>query len=191
MKRVNIEEISDRVLLLNLYLTQAIVLTAACVLLWWQGRFNLNLWESESWTVWLWGIAAGLVIVCVDLVLSRFFPDFMLDDGGINEKLFRNRPMWHIFVMTLVIAVCEELLFRGALQPVLGIFWTSILFTLIHFRYLKQWMMTILVFCISLGLGGLVVWTGSLVTSTVAHFVVDFSLGVLLRSGRLDEFIKR
>lgn len=191
MKRVDVEQLSDRVLILNLYATQAIVLTVACVLLWWQERLSLDLWMFQSWTVWLWGCGAGLLIVCVDLLLSRLFPEYMIDQSGINEKLFRSQPVWHIFVMTLVIAIAEELLFRGAVQPYLGVFWTSVLFTLIHFRYLKQWMMMVVVFLISLGLGGLVLITHSLFASTVAHFVIDFTLGVLLRLGKLDFFDRR
>lgn len=191
MKRVDVEQLSDRVLILNLYATQAIVLTVACVLLWWQERLSLDLWMFQSWTVWLWGCGVGLLIVCVDLLLSRLFPEYMIDQSGINEKLFRSQPVWHIFVMTLVIAIAEELLFRGAVQPYLGVFWTSVLFTLIHFRYLKQWMMMVVVFLISLGLGGLVLITHSLFASTVAHFVIDFTLGMLLRLGKLDFFDRR
>lgn len=191
MRRVNIAHITDRILIINLYGTQAIVFVIAWAILWWQDRLNWDLWRIESGTVWLWGIGTGIVIVGVDLILSRLFPRFMVDDGGINEKLFRNRPLWHILVMTSVIAICEELLFRGALQPVLGLFWTSVIFTLIHFRYLAQWMMTVVVFFISLALGALLLVTDSLIAPTVAHFVVDFTLGVLLRYGRLDEWVSR
>lgn len=191
MRRVNIAHITDRILIINLYGTQAIVFVIAWAILWWQDRLNWDLWRIESGKVWLWGIGTGIVIVGVDLILSRLFPRFMVDDGGINEKLFRNRPLWHILVMTSVIAICEELLFRGALQPVLGLFWTSVIFTLIHFRYLAQWMMTVVVFFISLALGALLLVTDSLIAPTVAHFVVDFTLGVLLRYGRLDEWVSR
>lgn len=192
MRRVPIEHISERLLIINLYGTQAIVLGIAWALLWWQERLSWDtIWRIESGTVWLWGIGTGVAIVVVDLLLSRLFPRFMVDDGGINEKLFRNRPLWHIFVMTAVIAICEELLFRGALQPVLGLFWTSVLFALIHFRYLTQWMMTVMVFLISIGLGMLLLTTDSLVAPVVAHFVIDFTLGVLLRFGCLNVWLDR
>lgn len=191
MKRVDVEQLSERVLILNLYATQAIVLAVACVLLWWHDWLSLDLWGVQSWTVWLWGCGTGLLIVCVDLLLTRLLPEYMIDQTGINEKLFKSQPVWHIFVMTLLIAFAEELLFRGALQPHLGIFWTSVLFTAIHFRYLKQWLMMTAVFFMSLGLGSLVLMTHSLMASTVAHFVVDFTLGVLIRLGKLDFFIHR
>lgn len=190
MKKVPIHGLSDRILILNLYATQGIVLVLACLLLWWQGRFSFDLWRVESWTIWLWGIAFGWCIVFLNLIMTHLFPAWMTDDSGINEKLFRKRPVWHIFVMTLVVAFSEEMLFRGALQPVIGIFWTSVVFTLIHFRYLKQWLMTAFVFVISLGFGGLVVVTHSIVAPMVAHFVVDFTLGLSLRLGYLDHFTR-
>lgn len=173
--------------MINLYGTQAIIFIVAWALLWWQGGFNRELWHFESATVWLWGIGMGLLVIAVDLVLSYLFPQFMVDHSGINEKLFRNRPIWHIFLMTAVIALCEELLFRGALQPAIGIFWTSVIFTLIHFRYLAQWLMTVVVFFISIGLGTLLQLTGSLITPIVAHFVIDFTLGILLKFGYLEK----
>lgn len=189
LKRVTIDQVSERTLILNLYSTQAIIFIVAWALLWWQNRFTWELWHFESASVWLWGIGMGMVVVVVDLTLSRLFPQFMVDNSGLNEKLFRNRAVWHIFLMAAVVALCEELLFRGALQPLIGIFWTSVIFTFIHFRYLAQWMMIVVVFFISLGLGGLLQITGSLIAPVVAHFVIDFTLGVLLRFGFLEHFI--
>lgn len=93
--------------------------------------------------------------------------------------------------MTLFIASAEELLFRGAIQPYLGVVGTSLLFTLIHFRYLKQWAMVASVFLVSLVLGSLVLVTHSIAASTVAHFTVDFTLGVCIRYGLIDAFIQR
>lgn len=191
MKRLDVARISDRVLLLNLYLTQALVLAVACVLLWWQGFPGGDLWRSDTWTVWLWGIAAGLTVVSIDLTLTYFFPKHMIDDSGINEKLFQGRPYWHIFVIAAVVAFCEELLFRGALQPLIGIWGTSLVFTLIHFRYLKRWAMTGYLFFVSMVLGWLAQWTGSLVASMAAHFTIDFVLALILKAGWLDPLVRR
>src|SRR5207247_4258871 len=45
-----------------------------------------------------------------------------LDLGGLN-------PLW----ISLSAGIGEEILFRGALQPILGIWWTSFIFTVAHF----------------------------------------------------------
>jgi membrane protease YdiL (CAAX protease family) len=39
-------------------------------------------------------------------------------------------PLW----ISLSAGIGEELLFRGALQPIVGLWWTSSIFTLAHFR---------------------------------------------------------
>ncbi len=54
-------------------------------------------------------------------LLIRYVPEQWYDDGGINEKLFRSRSVPHIFIMTAIIAFCEELLFRGVIQTHVGL----------------------------------------------------------------------
>lgn len=191
MWKIDVNHMSERSLLINVYLTQAIVFAVACLLLWWQDRFSLSLWSVSSWRVIVYGLLVGLFILFADLVLTFAFPRRMTDDGGINEKLFRQRPLWHIFVITAVVAFCEELLFRGAVQPLIGIFGTSVLFTLIHYRYLRRWMMVSFLFLISLLFGIATELTGTLVAATIAHFTVDFLLGVLMRVGLFDRVLEQ
>jgi membrane protease YdiL (CAAX protease family) len=83
--------------------------------------------------------------------------------------------------MSFGVAFCEELLFRGAIQHAWGAYWTSVLFAAIHIRYLRHWLMTGLVFCISYGLGWVYVRTGTLWTPVIAHFLVDFVMGCIIR----------
>ncbi|MGH0036634.1 MAG: CPBP family intramembrane glutamic endopeptidase [Myxococcota bacterium] len=70
--------------------------------------------------------------------------------------------------------LAEELLFRGALQPVVGWLWASLLFGVLHFvprREFAPWT----VFAIGAGLlfGGLYQWTGNLTAPVVAHTLVN------------------
>jgi hypothetical protein len=122
--------------------------------------------------------------VLVDLVISRWVPEEVTDDGGINEKLFATRPLWHIALISFFVSISEELLFRGAIQHAWGNYWTSILFAAIHIRYLQHWLMTGLVFCISYGLGWIYMRTGTLWTPIAAHFVIDFIMGCVMRYRR-------
>ncbi len=132
----------------------------------------------------VWGVLFALAVLAVDLFVSQWVPPEVTDDGGINEMLFRNRPLWHIALISLVVSLCEELLFRGAIQASWGPYWTSILFAAIHVRYLQHWLMTGLVFSISYGLGWIYIQTGSLWTPIVAHFLIDFTMGCILRYRR-------
>ena len=184
-RQVSIDQLDDRTLLLNLYLTQALTLIIGIIWILITRRNPLELLSiPESYQPWLWGAGLGIVVVIVDIAISRFVPEEATDDGGINERLFRNRPLWHIFVIALVVAICEEMLFRGAVQHSLGPYWTSILFAAIHIRYLRHWLPTLMVFSISYGLGMIYEWSGSLWAPIAAHFVIDLIMGAILRYRR-------
>jgi membrane protease YdiL (CAAX protease family) len=183
-----IDQISDKMLLLNLYLTQALTLIVALVILYFQNRNPLDLFFVISWREMLiWGGLFAVGVLVLDIGVSYIVPDHVTDDGGINERLFTGRSVWHIFVIALIVAFAEELLFRGAIQYTIGPYWTSILFTAIHIRYLQHWVMTGLVFVISYGLGWLVVQTDMLMTSVAAHFLIDFILGCMIRYGWMEK----
>jgi uncharacterized protein len=185
LRKVRLDELNDRVLLLNLYLTQAAVLILGLLILWFQ-KPSLQMMFSlmNPGRIALWGILFALGVILVDLLVSRWVPPEVTDDGGINEMLFKERPLWHIIVISFVVSVCEELLFRGAIQAAWGPYWTSILFAAIHVRYLQHWLMTGMVFGISYGLGWIYIQTGSLWTPILAHFVIDLVMGCILRYRR-------
>jgi membrane protease YdiL (CAAX protease family) len=183
-----IDQISDKVLLLNLYLTQALTLILALVILYFQGRNPLDLFAVPSWMeAIVWGAVFACVVIFLDMGVSYIVPEHLTDDGGVNERIFAKRALWHILVISLVVSLAEELLFRGAIQHVIGPYWTSILFTAIHIRYLQHWIMTGMVFIISYGLGWLVVHTEMLMTAVVAHFLIDFILGCIIHFGWFEK----
>jgi membrane protease YdiL (CAAX protease family) len=182
IQKVDMSKLDDKTLLLNVYLTQALTLLIALGLFWVQGQGVLEaLRMPDRLEPWLWGIGFAMVVLAVDGLISRWIPEDVADDGGINDMLFRSRPLWHIAVLSFVVAVCEELLFRGAVQHWLGPYWTSILFAAVHVRYLKHWLMTGLVFSISYGLGWIAIRTGTLWTPIIAHFMIDFIMGAIIR----------
>ncbi|WP_128894469.1 CPBP family intramembrane glutamic endopeptidase [Longirhabdus pacifica] len=185
-KRVNIDNISDRLLLINLYFTQGLTLTIALIMLFFQQRVPPGLFSPLSnYETWLWwGLGFAIVLMLLDLVLSQFVPEHVIDDGGVNEKIFGNRNILHIAVLSFIVAFCEEMLFRGALQHAWGNYWTSVFFAAIHFRYLQHWLMTSIVFASSFGLGYIYDVTGTLWAPIFAHFLIDFISGCVLRFRR-------
>ncbi|TCS93427.1 CPBP family intramembrane glutamic endopeptidase [Hazenella coriacea] len=176
----------QRQLLLSFYGTQLFLLVITIGILWFQGRLSVGLLGWDHPINWVLGVGAGFIIVCVDLLLTRWLPKEMLDDGGINELLFANQNVIQIFMIALTAGVVEELLFRGAIQEWLGIWGTSLLFVVIHTRYLRKWVMVLVVGLISVGFGYLYVWTGSLISVMVAHTLVDFIMGCYIRYVRED-----
>lgn len=129
----------------------------------------------------LFGIPAGIIVVLFDLFMMRVTPSSYQDDGGINERIFSSLSYSMIFVVALVVAISEELLFRGVLQTHLGLLWTSIIFAAVHYRYLFNWFLFLNVLVLSFFIGFLFEWTNNLLVTITAHFLIDFILGVLIR----------
>ncbi|WP_438445570.1 lysostaphin resistance A-like protein [Gorillibacterium sp. sgz5001074] len=185
LKQVDIHDLDDRLLLINLYLTQGLTLLLGLAIMAWQRQNPLKLLAiPPNITPFLWGAVFAALVLAADLLISRWVPEEMTDDGGVNEMLFGSRPVWHIAVISLVVSLCEELLFRGAVQHAWGPYWTSILFAAIHVRYLRHWLLTGMVFGISYGLGTLYDWSGTLWAPVAAHFIIDLSMGLILRYRR-------
>ncbi|CAM4284635.1 MAG: type II CAAX endopeptidase family protein [Paenibacillus macerans] len=185
IQKVDPGQLDDRLLLINLYLTQGLTLFIGLIIIFFQKRNPLSLlaWpEHAAFLYWSLGLAA--VMFGADFLLSRFISEESMDDGGINAKLFRGRPVWHIAVISAMVAVCEELLFRGAIQHGIGVYWTSILFAAIHVRYLRHWIPTGWVFASSYGLGFIYMQTGTLWAPIVCHFLIDFVSGLVIKFRR-------
>src|SRR5690606_27116232 len=98
------------------------------------------------------GGTAGIVII-FDLCMMKFLPKSMYDDGGINERIFQQRNILHILFLCVLISVTEEILFRGILQSHFGIYIASLIFALLHIRYLNKWLLLVSVVLISFLLG--------------------------------------
>lgn len=185
VRKVNVDEIDDRMLLINLYATQALTLIIGIIWLLFQRQnlFGLLAVPTMPDVLW-WGLGMAAAVVAVDLLISRWVPEDAADDGGVNERIFKQRAVWHIAVISLVVAICEELLFRGAVQHAIGPYWTSIVFATIHVRYLRHWIPTGLVFSISYGLGWIYEQSGTIWAPILAHFAIDFVMGLIIRFRR-------
>ncbi|SDQ53730.1 CPBP family intramembrane glutamic endopeptidase [Virgibacillus salinus] len=142
----------------------------------WFGLFRFNLYEIAYY-----GILPGLIIVASDIILIYFFPTKYYDDGGINDRIFRNRSIKKIFAIALLVAVSEEILFRGVIQTTFGYVVASIIFALIHIRYLKKPVLLLSVLIVSFYIGYIFILTENLLVTITAHFIVDFLLGVVIR----------
>lgn len=85
--------------------------------------------------------------------------------------------VWEWFALSLSAGIGEELLFRGALQPVLGVWFTSVLFAVSHIQY-GLTPATLAIFIIAVVLGLIRQRTNTTVAIMV-HFGYDFILGLL------------
>ncbi|MGG5253760.1 lysostaphin resistance A-like protein [Neobacillus sp. SM06] len=178
-----VNELTDRELLFHLYVTQAILFGITLVLgmiLFEPFAFfrHIRLDDRNIITV---GASAGVLVVVIDILLMKVLPNSFYDDGGLNERIFRNRSIGHIAFIALLVAISEESLFRGIIQVKFGLMAASILFAVIHFRYLFNWFLLVDVVLLSFFIG-IVFWlTNNLAVTIVMHFFIDFLLGIYLR----------
>ena len=120
------------------------------------------------------GLALGLGVVFLSrLAVTRFdwarrlHNDFRSILGPLTSR--------EILVLAMASAIGEELLFRGALQPMTGVWAQAIIFALLHIgpgvRFLP-W--TVSAFVIGLVFGWLFKLTGDLGAPIVAHFAINY-----------------
>ncbi|WLD91860.1 CPBP family intramembrane glutamic endopeptidase [Alkalihalobacillus sp. AL-G] len=179
-----LSSITQKELFMNLYLTQVIFLTVA-ILLSIVFDQDLHQWKKmmtfDPIIVLLWSFPVAFAVILFDLILWKIMPQAWVDDGGINERIFSEISLFHLALLALVISVSEELLFRGVLQNNIGYIPASLLFALMHIRYLMKPLLLIVATVISLILGGLFLWTENLLVPIVIHFLIDFVLGLMIR----------
>ncbi|KUP07810.1 hypothetical protein Q73_08350 [Bacillus coahuilensis m2-6] len=178
----NIQQLTEKQLNVALYSTQLLLLVLCFALAFLLDISLLTIMENSSISIGMvWAsISVGLVIVVVDIIGMIRYPT-IYDDGGINQTLFATKSYLHIFVLTLFIAISEELFFRGVLQSYFGLIPVSLFFALIHFRYLKNWYLVLNVLIVSFLLGYSYELTESLFVPITIHFVIDFLLACWIR----------
>jgi CAAX protease family protein len=125
-----------------------------------------------------WGIGIGLLLFGLVIATSSVWsllvsPQELQQQTAASDQLaqsFNSLPV--AFITSVVVAIGEEIFFRGALQPVFGIWLTSLIFAVIHTQYTLT-PATLIIFVTSLGLG----WLRqrySTSASIVGHFVYNF-----------------
>lgn len=175
-----IDQLSDKELLVNFYISQLLIFGAGFI----SARFLLGDWfyalrlfNWKSKEILTIGLTAALFVLTVDLLFMKFFPPTLYDDGGINERLFSNRNPVHIIAMAAFVSIGEELLFRGVLQTTFGLAIASILFALVHYRYLFNKFLFVNIVIVSFFLGIVFQYTGNLAVTVFMHFLIDCVLG--------------
>jgi uncharacterized protein len=178
-----IKEMSEKEILFHLYLTQGMVLLIAFVLglvIYKDIFFFKNLLKWNDWSILSIGITFGLTVVIIDIFLMKTLPKSFYDDGGLNDKIFGNKNVFHIAWIALLVAFSEELLFRGIIQTELGMIAASIIFAIVHYRYLSHWFLLMNILLLSFFIGYVFHLTNNLAVTFMTHFIIDFLLGCLI-----------
>lgn len=126
----------------------------------------------------VWGIGVGfllyLALILMATIWALLVPVEQIAEQNIAAEqiaqAFGTLPL--ALLLSVTASVSEEILFRGALQPVFGLAVTSIFFALVHMQYALT-PATIIIFVVALGLG----WLRrrhSTTAAIIAHFVYNF-----------------
>lgn len=128
---------------------------------------------------WMTGFAMAIVLYMMLLIASALWtasvsPDVLEQQTAASQQLFEafNSSLVLGLILALLTGISEELLFRGALQPVFGLIPTSIFFTIIHIQYTLT-PATVILFVVSLGFG----WLRRRISTTsaiIAHITYNF-----------------
>jgi len=128
---------------------------------------------------WSWGIGGALLIYLISQIFSALWiavtPVEIIEQQTIaSQQLFElfSGSLILGFILAVITGVSEEILFRGALQPVFGLLISSLFFTILHIQYALT-PATLILFVVSLGFG----WLrqhASTTASIIAHSTYNF-----------------
>ena len=144
------------------------------------GRGDPDLYRFASEPRWpllagpVVGVAMGLAVVGMSRAATRHFAWARYLHVSFHDVL---GPLTRreIVILALGSSIGEELLFRGALLPWLGLWWQAVVFALLHVgpgRRFLPW--TALALVLGVGFGWLAVWTTNLGAPIAAHFTINF-----------------
>jgi membrane protease YdiL (CAAX protease family) len=179
-----IKSLSDREIMLNSLATQLLLFSISIILgiiLFDSFTEFLELFQWNDDMLWKLGLTAGIGVVLLDFVLMRVLPPSYYDDGGLNERLFQHKSIMMIACIAFLAAVSEEILFRGVIQTHFGLVISSLIFALIHYRYLFNWFLFTNVVALSFLIGYIYLVSGNLLVTIFMHFIIDFLLGLIIR----------
>jgi membrane protease YdiL (CAAX protease family) len=146
---------------------------------------RLGLVRPAWWHVVLGLAAAGALFALgqqADALNHVWSPDVARRVDATTQHVFGQlgTPLG-IALVALLPGICEEVLFRGALQPRIGLLATAFLFTSIHTQYGTS-IDTLAVLVIALGLGLIRKYTNT-TTSCLCHVSYNLLVGVGIAGG--------
>lgn len=134
---------------------------------------------------WLWLVVAYIAMVVVFWALIKIkSPEYFYDEAV--DYLMKNLSMPQLVGVFLLGGLSEELIFRGVIQLWVGLIPSSIIFVLIHFRYLKKPWMALETLALSLILGSLYIITESIWICSIAHALINLTTAWIIKSGKID-----
>jgi len=144
------------------------------------GRGDPNLYAIGSAPAWLLaiapliGVVVGIVVVWLTRIATRRFT-WARDLHASFRDLLGQLSSKEILILAVASSVGEELLFRGALMPWLGVWAQALIFALLHVGPGKRFLpWTAMAAILGVAFGELARETGGLSAPIAAHFTINF-----------------
>jgi len=121
----------------------------------------------------LLGVAATMVILGTWGAIRPYFAWVQIFEDAVAGMVGKI-SLSACFVVALTSGFAEELVFRAALQPEIGIFFTTLIFSLLHLpfnRDLRPW--PVFAFLVGLLLGFCYKHTGAMLAPFTTHFLIN------------------
>ncbi len=181
--------ISKKLLLLNIVLSQTILVIIAIILSFFiKGNwlfFEPFLKIEIRFDIFLISLAGILFLLFFEFLCWKFISKENFFDE-LNLILIEKFSLAELSIIFLSGSIVEEMLFRGIIQPFVGILAANIVFTLIHFRYFSKKYMLLEVFVIGIVLGIIYKLTLMLYVPILCHFIVNLITAMLVKKGYLN-----
>jgi hypothetical protein len=110
--------------------------------------------------------------LALETVQRTWFTDMWLSDQRVSQLIAAQLGLTQILMLGLSAGVGEEITLRGALQPRLGIWLTSLLFAALHIQY--SWFGMGVIFCFGMLLGFIRMRTSTSVVMAI-HTLYDIA----------------
>lgn len=133
---------------------------------------------GAGWEAWAQSFVAGLVAGLGLALASRLAAAHLSWVRALAYE-FRNM-IGHLaareaFCVALLSGCSEEILFRGALQPAVGLWLTTLIFGILHVGPTRRFIpWTVMALGAGLLFGGLFAHTGNVLASVLAHVLVNY-----------------
>ncbi|MDI3281598.1 MAG: CPBP family intramembrane metalloprotease [Bacillota bacterium] len=169
-------------------LSEGLLFGLAALILFWSGRESLLAQlvpQIDPALVAGVGAGAGLAGAVLVLLLYRLWPGFRRSAESVLA-LFRQLSLPVLAVVSLLSALGEEALFRGALQPILGLWGAALVFALVHTGLKRElWAYGVTAFLVGVLFGLAYQFTGELWSPVVGHALYNLLISAAIGAGCL------
>ncbi|MCL1917516.1 MAG: CPBP family glutamic-type intramembrane protease [Peptococcaceae bacterium] len=179
-------QVTRKQILLSLAITVVLTVLAACLVLFFCqisiGVYIKDLLSALPATApdAVLIIAFPVLMVGLEWVILRYVPRHYWFEP-INNQLAQKFNLFELTAIFAIGAISEEFLFRGVLQNTFGFWIATLLFVLIHTRYLKRVLLLAVSLVLGCGLGLVYLVSGNLWVVILCHFLLNMGVIMILK----------